>query len=170
MFRSKLFRSTMLVGILFVAGCNQQASPTPTTGPIVGPSPQPPAMGGGASGDGGGSKVVGEFGKMNPYAVAGNLKKLSPEDRELADAYRMCLVCDKPLGINGVPINVDVDGQPVLICCAECRAPLLADKEKLLAKLPKKKDGEDAKPAPEKDQPVPEDEKPAAESDKPAVP
>ena len=37
----------------------------------------------------------------------------------------------------GTPIKVDVNGQPVFICCAGCRTSLLKDPEKYLAKLQK---------------------------------
>jgi Cu(I)/Ag(I) efflux system membrane fusion protein len=34
-----------------------------------------------------------------------------------------------------VPIKVDVNGQPVFICCEGCRGRLLADPEKYLGNL-----------------------------------
>jgi Cu(I)/Ag(I) efflux system membrane fusion protein len=36
----------------------------------------------------------------------------------------------------GTPPKVDVNGRTVFLCCEGCRARLLADPEKYLAKLP----------------------------------
>ncbi|MBM4090667.1 MAG: HlyD family efflux transporter periplasmic adaptor subunit [Planctomycetes bacterium] len=63
------------------------------------------------------------------------LSALSPADRELAEKQGICPVADSPLGSMGTPPKVDVNGTPVFICCEGCRASLLADPGKYLAKL-----------------------------------
>ena len=52
---------------------------------------------------------------------------LSSEDRLLAEAQVICPVSDVKLGTMGMgtPINVNVDGTPVMICCEGCRHALL---------------------------------------------
>jgi membrane fusion protein, copper/silver efflux system len=70
-------------------------------------------------------------------AIAKAMDQLSPEDRRLAERQKLCPVTDMPLGSMGVPIKVDVRGQPVFICCEGCRESLLAETMKYLAKLTK---------------------------------
>ena len=48
-----------------------------------------------------------------------------------------CPVSGEMLGSMGVPEKVDVNGQPVWICCDGCKDKLLADPDKYLAKLAK---------------------------------
>lgn len=57
---------------------------------------------------------------------------LSAEDRKLAEEQVICPVTEVRLGTTGMgtPINVDVDGTPVMICCEGCRKPLLKDPQK----------------------------------------
>ena len=56
---------------------------------------------------------------------------LSKTDRQLAEAQVICPVTEVRLGTMGMgtPINVDVNGRPVMICCEGCRKQLLADPE-----------------------------------------
>lgn len=63
------------------------------------------------------------------------LAKLSPEDAASAEKQHLCPVSGDMLGIMGAPIKVDVNGQPVWICCEGCRDPLLENPEEYLAKL-----------------------------------
>lgn len=60
---------------------------------------------------------------------------LSAEDQEIVDRQKTCPVSDLPLGTTGPPIKVMVEGRAVFICCERCRATLLAEPEKYLAKL-----------------------------------
>lgn len=62
---------------------------------------------------------------------------LSPQDRELAEAQIICPVTEVRLGTMGMgtPIKVDVDGNPVMICCEGCRESLLQNPQKYLAIL-----------------------------------
>jgi hypothetical protein len=64
------------------------------------------------------------------------LAKLSPEDRQLAEAQRYCpILTDNQLGVMGKPVKVMVNGQPVLLCCKGCVNKALADPVKTLAKV-----------------------------------
>jgi hypothetical protein len=68
----------------------------------------------------------------DPHAaeIAAAMAKLSPEDRKVAEAQKVCPIGNSPLGSMGVPIKVDVDGKAVFICCEGCRTELLAKHEK----------------------------------------
>jgi Cu(I)/Ag(I) efflux system membrane fusion protein len=63
------------------------------------------------------------------------LSKLSAEDRAAAEKQRICPVTKLPLGSMGTPPKVEVDGQPVFICCEGCRERLLSEPAKYLARL-----------------------------------
>ena len=56
---------------------------------------------------------------------------LSPEDRKLAEKQVICPVTEVRLGTMGMgtPINVDVNGTPVMICCEGCRKGLFENPE-----------------------------------------
>jgi Cu(I)/Ag(I) efflux system membrane fusion protein len=64
------------------------------------------------------------------------MAKLSPEDRALAEAQKVCPVSGEPLGSMGPPIALEVNGRKVFICCDSCRQPMADEPEKYLAKLP----------------------------------
>jgi Cu(I)/Ag(I) efflux system membrane fusion protein len=66
-----------------------------------------------------------------------NLAKLTPEDRKLADAQKVCPITRRPLGSMGVPVEVALDGQVVLLCCSGCKDKAEADPAGTLAKLAK---------------------------------
>jgi hypothetical protein len=63
------------------------------------------------------------------------LDQLSPEDRVLADAQRLCPETGEPLGSMGVPVKVMVKGQPVFVCCKGCDKGVLADPDATLRKV-----------------------------------
>lgn len=64
------------------------------------------------------------------------LAKLSLEDRQLAEAQRYCPILDKNrLGSMGTPVKVVVDGQPVFLCCAGCKAKAFKDPKQTLARI-----------------------------------
>lgn len=71
---------------------------------------------------------------LTPVMVAA-LDKLSPQDRQLAEAQRHCPVTDMLLGAMGTPMRIDVEGQPVLICCPGCEARLRESPQSFLMKL-----------------------------------
>ncbi|MCA9223472.1 MAG: hypothetical protein KDA71_24325, partial [Planctomycetales bacterium] len=85
-----------------------------------------------------------------PIEMIAALAKLSPEDRALAEMQKMCPIADSRLGLMGTPKKVDVNGTPVFICCEACRARLLAEPDKYLAKLaamPREERSHDHSPA-----------------------
>lgn len=67
--------------------------------------------------------------------ITAALAELPPADRKLAREQRLCPVADFPLGSMGPPEKVDVNGQPVFICCEGCRESLLEQPDKYLKKL-----------------------------------
>jgi uncharacterized protein (TIGR03000 family) len=67
--------------------------------------------------------------------IAANLAELSPEDRKLAEAQKMCPEEEEPLGAMGVPIKILLKGQPVFLCCKGCIAQARKDPDKTLAKV-----------------------------------
>lgn len=69
--------------------------------------------------------------------VAAAFATLSSADRALAEKQKICPVSGEALGAMGAPIKVDVNGQPVFICCEGCKEDLLAKPEEYLAKLNK---------------------------------
>jgi hypothetical protein len=70
-----------------------------------------------------------------------SLAKLSDADRKLAEAQRYCpVLTNSRLGSMGPPIKLQVDGQPVFVCCAACKADALAKPQETLAQIAKSKD------------------------------
>lgn len=58
-----------------------------------------------------------------PQATAAALDglDLSPADRALAEAQRVCPVTKLPLGSMGPLLRLETDGKPVFLCCPACR-------------------------------------------------
>ncbi len=71
-----------------------------------------------------------------PAEVVAALSALNAEDRALAEQQRICPVTEMALGSMGTPPKVEVNGRSVFLCCEGCRARLLAEPVKYLAKLP----------------------------------
>ncbi len=70
--------------------------------------------------------------------IEANLDKLSPEDRDLADAQGFCpVMTDSPLGAMGAPIKLTVKNETVFVCCEGCQKKALAHPEKTLAAVKK---------------------------------
>ena len=66
--------------------------------------------------------------------VAAERAKLSPEDRALVDAQEWCAVStDERLGAMGPPLKLDINGQPVFVCCKGCKRKAEANPDKTLA-------------------------------------
>ena len=67
------------------------------------------------------------------------LEPLSAADRALAAAQVICPVTEVQLGTLGMgtPIKLEIEGRTVFICCEGCRAELLKEPAKYLARLPK---------------------------------
>lgn len=66
-----------------------------------------------------------------------SFKKLSPEDRMLAEKQEICPVSKVRLGTHGmgVPVKIDIQGEPVMVCCEGCRKSLVNDSAKYLKVL-----------------------------------
>jgi uncharacterized protein (TIGR03000 family) len=68
--------------------------------------------------------------------VEKNLAKLSPEDRKLAEAQKLCAVQETiRLGSVGTPVKVMTKGQPVFLCCDACLTRAQSNPEQTLAKV-----------------------------------
>jgi hypothetical protein len=68
--------------------------------------------------------------------IRAGLAELSPEDRQLAEAQRLCPVQGKPLGIMGKPVKVELgDKQAVFVCCKGCAAKAMKDPAAMLKKV-----------------------------------
>jgi hypothetical protein len=63
------------------------------------------------------------------------MAELSPEDRKLAEAQKLCPVGDSPLGSMGKPFKINVKGRDVFLCCAGCEHAVKEDPDAILAKL-----------------------------------
>lgn len=68
--------------------------------------------------------------------IAESLSGFSSVDRTRVEAQHICPVTEYRLGTTGTPIEVDVRGNPVFICCEDCREALLQDPDKYLVVLP----------------------------------
>ena len=69
------------------------------------------------------------------------LAKLSPADRVLAEAQKICPVTDEPLGVMGTPVKVMVKGRPVFVCCKGCDEEALDKPDEMLRKVDEFKKG-----------------------------
>jgi hypothetical protein len=111
----KRFAILLAAGVLAVAGCTDTHHPTEPGGQTAKP--------------------------VDEAKIKANLDKLSPEDRALAEAQKTCPIGGEPLGSMGVPMKLEVKGQPVFICCEGCKAGALKDPEKTLQKVEELKKG-----------------------------
>jgi hypothetical protein len=70
------------------------------------------------------------------------LAKLSPADQALAKTQKYCPVQKTLLGTMGKPDRIEIQGQPVFLCCAACADDARADPKntlKLVAQFKKHK-------------------------------
>jgi multidrug efflux pump subunit AcrA (membrane-fusion protein) len=63
------------------------------------------------------------------------LERMSPEDRKLAEAQRLCPITGSRLGSMGGPFKLIIEGQPVFLCCDGCKDESLKDIKATLAKV-----------------------------------
>ncbi len=71
--------------------------------------------------------------KVVAAEIESNLAKLSPEDRQQAEAQGFCPVMpDSQLGAMGTPVKIMVNDEPVFLCCAGCRTKALANPDQTL--------------------------------------
>jgi hypothetical protein len=72
--------------------------------------------------------------KVAEAEISASLAKLSPEDRQLAEAQGYCpVMTDNRLGVMGPPVKLVIGTQPVFLCCAGCRTRALANPDRTLA-------------------------------------
>ena len=68
--------------------------------------------------------------------IAEALAKLSPEDRQLAESQKFCAQANKSrLGSMGPPVKIEIDGQPVFLCCKGCEDEAKKNGPETLAKV-----------------------------------
>ena len=66
-----------------------------------------------------------------------NLAKLSADDRQLAEAQKLCPISNEALGEMGVPLKVTIKDQPVFLCCKGCVSEAKAHPDETLAQVQK---------------------------------
>ena len=115
--------SAALLGLVALAGC-EEGFPDAGTKQASAPA----------------DKAAADTGPQAALAV------LSPEDRALVQAQRLCPVTGEALGGMGTPVKVTVKGQPVFLCCDGCTKKAMRDPDKTLAEVQKLKS--EAKDAP----------------------
>ncbi|MFO0900782.1 MAG: heavy metal-binding domain-containing protein [Pirellulales bacterium] len=71
----------------------------------------------------GAGAAAGSAPQPTPAAATAKLDglDLSPADRALAEAQRVCPVTKLPLGSMGPLLRLETDGKPVFLCCPACR-------------------------------------------------
>ncbi len=75
--------------------------------------------------------------KLDPK-IAVALASLNKEDRTLVDSQKYCaIMTDKLLGSMGTPLKVEVNGEPVFLCCKGCKTKALRDPDATLASVAK---------------------------------
>ncbi len=106
--------SVVLIALAAMAGCNtNKEAPNPN-------SQSSPAKSG--------SPVTDEVTAMRA--------KLDPADRVLVEAQEWCVISsNERLGTMGVPIKLDIKGQPVFVCCKGCVKKAEANPDKTLSKV-----------------------------------
>lgn len=68
------------------------------------------------------------------------MAELSPEDRKEAESQKFCAVMTTSrLGSMGAPLKLDVQGQPVFVCCAGCKTKATKNADETLATVAKLK-------------------------------
>jgi Cu(I)/Ag(I) efflux system membrane fusion protein len=108
-------------------------------------------------GSGGGTKSGGSVTTVRPSTpenedakLQSALKKLSPEDRRLAEQQKFCPILENSrLGSMGVPVKLMLEGKPVFLCCPACEAAANDDVPATLQKVEKLRSGKSsAEPVP----------------------
>ena len=111
----------LLLAASAMVGCNRQSSPVAST----------PA---------GESSTMGEHVETDQAAITEALAQLSSEDRTLAESQKYCAIANgNPLGTMGTPLKIEVNGEPVFLCCAGCKTKALSNPEETLASVAKLK-------------------------------
>jgi len=90
-------------------------------------------IGGSGAGRTGGTTVRPTTPDDEAEQIAAAMQKLSPADRKLAQAQRMCPIRHEPLGTMGVPVRLELEGTTVFVCCKGCIPDAKADPAKTIA-------------------------------------
>jgi hypothetical protein len=106
----------LFLGLFILSGCTKSSS-----NPKVDASKADPAQ----------SKAK-ELTSEQEAKVQAALAKLSDADRPLALAQKFCPIQKTRLGIMGKPDRIEIDGQPVFLCCSGCEDDARADPKKTL--------------------------------------
>jgi hypothetical protein len=69
------------------------------------------------------------------------LAKLSDADRALAQSQKFCPIQKTRLGIMGKPDRIEIEGQPVFLCCSGCEDDARANPKKTLEQVAQFKNG-----------------------------
>lgn len=68
--------------------------------------------------------------------ITATLAKLSPENREMAETQQFCAVMNRErLGSMGVPLKIEIKGEPVFVCCAACKKKAIKNPDETLQKV-----------------------------------
>jgi hypothetical protein len=70
------------------------------------------------------------------------LAKLPDADRPLALAQKFCPIQKTRLGIMGKPDRIEIEGQPVFLCCSGCEDDARANPKKTLDQVAQFKNGQ----------------------------
>jgi hypothetical protein len=69
-------------------------------------------------------------------AITEAISQLEEPDRLLASSQGFCAVqTQERLGSMGVPLKLEIEGQPVFLCCKGCQRKALADPKATLARV-----------------------------------
>ncbi len=124
-FRKTYFCTTALA--MFASGCQSDTLPSrPEASTHVE-----------SDGDDDADREHGDDGESDVKIAMG---MLSPDDRREAEAQKFCAVMNTSLlGSMGAPLKLDVQGQPVFVCCAGCKSKALKNPDETLATVAKLK-------------------------------
>jgi hypothetical protein len=120
MYAMRFFFGLLFLGMVTLIGCTRSTS-TPKAEP-------------------------GQAGKTVPSAdqeskIQASLAKLSDTDRPLAEAQQFCPIQKTRLGMMGKPYRIEIDGQPIFLCCSGCADDARADPKKTLDQVAQFKKG-----------------------------
>jgi hypothetical protein len=109
-------RCFLILGVVILIGCSKAPdAPKPDT----------------AKADAGPTKAK-ELTPEKEAKIEAALAKLSEVDQPLAQAQKFCPIQKTRLGSMGKPDRIEVEGQPVFLCCSSCEEEALANAKKTL--------------------------------------
>ncbi len=116
---SRMLLAMLCASFVTLLGCSNDSSRTPDPGPVATVSTAP---------------------SSEEAKIEAALNELPEEERVLAKAQKFCAVAEKGrLGSMGKPYKIEIDGQPVFLCCDGCEKDALKDSQATLAKVEKLK-------------------------------